>query len=106
MMRANCVGQSPFVPLATGDRAMGKQRRVLGLCPVCGEAVRLTDTVTSNGRLVGTCGDSFLADAWDRCDNCGHEPCEGLEGCTVPAGWSTVGDDGECGPGCDCRDMP
>lgn len=35
-----------------------------GLCPICGEEVRLTATVTTNGRWTATCGDAFTSKQW------------------------------------------
>ena len=35
-----------------------------GLCPICGECVRLTGRYTANGRLIGTCGDAFTLRQW------------------------------------------
>ena len=34
-----------------------------GLCPICGEAVQLTGA-TTDGRLVGSCGDAFWLRQW------------------------------------------
>ena len=35
-----------------------------GLCPVCGATVRLTDVITKDGRLTGSCGDAFTVSKW------------------------------------------
>jgi hypothetical protein len=35
-----------------------------GLCPICGQEVRLTRTVTTNGRWTATCGDAFTPEQW------------------------------------------
>lgn len=35
-----------------------------GLCPICGDSVLITRTITSNGRWVGSCGDAFTPDQW------------------------------------------
>ncbi len=35
-----------------------------GLCPICGEDVSLTGRVTTNGRLIATCGDAFTVKQW------------------------------------------
>ncbi|HPA21057.1 MAG TPA: hypothetical protein PLU30_25135 [Verrucomicrobiae bacterium] len=37
-----------------------------GLCPICGEDVSLTGRVTTNGRLIATCGDAFTVKQWLR----------------------------------------
>ncbi|MCC6356609.1 MAG: hypothetical protein IT577_22200 [Verrucomicrobiae bacterium] len=37
-----------------------------GLCPICGEDVSLTGGITTNGRLIATCGDAFTAKQWLR----------------------------------------
>ena len=29
------------------------------LCPICGESITLLDDITTNGRLIGSCGDAF-----------------------------------------------
>ena len=44
--------------------AVGAGPLASGLCPICGENISLTDTITSNGRLVGTCGDAFTLASW------------------------------------------
>ena len=36
-----------------------------GLCPICGETIRLTQYRTTNGRLIGTCGDAFTIEQWE-----------------------------------------
>lgn len=41
-----------------------------GLCPICGERIRLTGQHTSNGRLIGTCGDAFTLRQWIGDENC------------------------------------
>ena len=35
-----------------------------GFCPVCGAIVRLTDVITKDGRLTGSCGDAFTVSMW------------------------------------------
>lgn len=35
-----------------------------GLCPICGERVRLQNEPTADGRRVGSCGDAFTTDQW------------------------------------------
>jgi len=34
-----------------------------GLCPVCGEPITLVNS-TTDGRLIGSCGDAFLLRQW------------------------------------------
>jgi hypothetical protein len=46
-----------------------------GLCPICGERVTLTGK-TTDGRLIGSCGDAFTQARWDEDD----------DGCLDPAG--------------------
>jgi len=38
------------------------------LCPVCGESVRLTGQ-TTDGRVIGSCGDAFKREAWEADNN-------------------------------------
>ncbi len=40
------------------------------LCPVCGEHVTLTGE-TTDGRLIGSCGDAFTRKRWEECPSCG-----------------------------------
>ncbi len=42
------------------------------LCPVCGEHVTLTGE-TTDGRLIGSCGDAFTRERWEECPTCGGE---------------------------------
>lgn len=39
------------------------ERRQRGLCPICGERIRLTGD-TSDGRFIGSCGDAFTRKQW------------------------------------------
>ena len=34
-------------------------------CPICGENITLLDKVTTNGRLIGSCGDAFTKEQWE-----------------------------------------
>ena len=36
-----------------------------GLCPICGEHITLTGDQTTDGRIIGTCGDAFTRDEWE-----------------------------------------
>lgn len=36
-----------------------------GLCPICGESTSLTGS-TTDGRLIGACGDAFTVAQWAR----------------------------------------
>lgn len=36
------------------------------LCPVCGESITITGK-TTDGRIIGVCGDAFQASKWDNC---------------------------------------
>lgn len=42
------------------------------LCPVCGEHITLNGS-TTDGRLIGSCGDAFTRERWEECPNCGGE---------------------------------
>jgi len=46
-------------------------------CPICGEHVTLTGE-TTDGRLIGSCGDAFTREQWEACPECGEsdERCE------------------------------
>lgn len=35
-----------------------------GLCPICGQHITLTGGVTTNSRLIGSCGDAFTLAQW------------------------------------------
>lgn len=35
-----------------------------GRCPICGEAISLRDSITVEGRLIGSCGDAFWLNQW------------------------------------------
>lgn len=48
-----------------------------GLCPVCGEHVRITGG-TTDGRLIGECKDAFTADQWLAPDD-GADPMGGID---------------------------
>jgi len=39
-----------------------------GLCPICGEEVEITG-YTTDGRLVGSCGDAFALATWTAPDD-------------------------------------
>jgi hypothetical protein len=43
------------------------------LCPICGETAQLVGA-TTDGRLIGSCGDAFTARQWDACSECGEDP--------------------------------
>ena len=39
----------------------------VGLCPICGERVQvLSSKITMDARLIGSCGDAFSIDAWEK----------------------------------------
>lgn len=38
--------------------------RTFDHCPICGQIITLTDQQTTDGRLIGTCGDAFTAKQW------------------------------------------
>ncbi len=35
-----------------------------GMCPKCGEFIFLSDGITKDGQVIGSCGDAFRADQW------------------------------------------
>ena len=48
-----CVSHASLSPIRKSD-----------LCPICGEHVKITSE-TSDGRLIGSCGDAFPRERWD-----------------------------------------
>jgi predicted RNA-binding Zn-ribbon protein involved in translation (DUF1610 family) len=44
----------------------GEKHIVIGICPICGELVRLTTSTTTEGYLIASCFDSFPAEKWDQ----------------------------------------
>lgn len=39
----------------------------VGACPICGERVMVRgDSVTTDGRIIGTCGDAFTVASWEK----------------------------------------
>lgn len=41
-----------------------KQYQKLDLCPICGEKITLQNSLTLDGRLIGTCQDAFTIKQW------------------------------------------
>lgn len=35
-----------------------------GLCPICGESIHLTGQLSTDGRIIGSCGDAFTTARW------------------------------------------
>ena len=44
------------------------------ICPVCGESIYLRHGQTKDGRLIGSCGDTFTQSQWEACPKCGNAP--------------------------------
>jgi hypothetical protein len=42
-------------------------------CPICGDWIRISERITADGRLIGTCGDAFTRAQWDN-DPAGYDP--------------------------------
>ncbi len=43
----------------------GDAEQNTGLCPICGQSIHLTGRVTTNDRLIGSCGDAFTVEQWE-----------------------------------------
>jgi hypothetical protein len=43
------------------------------VCPICGDWIRISERITADGRLIGTCGDAFTRAQWDN-DPAGYDP--------------------------------
>lgn len=36
-----------------------------GICPVCGERIKISTDRTTDGRLIGSCEDAFTVEKWE-----------------------------------------